>query len=95
MNSTKVVTRLNADLLDGLQGTAFQRVTAAKCPQWDIAQGGGQQRNDSCTKIAIVETPIGNLRGSAQCPTGTRVISDGYSLPFVGAGGPLNRLFSE
>jgi hypothetical protein len=71
VNSTKVVGRLNADLLDGLHATSFAKVAGktgiieasdagAKCPSGTIATGGGGTAYivDPATNTVTTDLPL-------------------------------------
>lgn len=86
VNSTTKVSRLNADLLDGLTSSQLQRRTEKTCSTAvkSIAASGTVE----CTvapkiKTTVVTGYIDNLAGSATCPAGSTLLSGGFDLPFA------------
>jgi hypothetical protein len=83
VNRSTKVSRLNADLIDGLDSSRFQRATSVACPRGTFLDTVRPDGTSACSQSQIVSAPISNIGGFASCPAGTRVVGGGFDLPLV------------
>jgi len=87
VNQTVKVSRLNADLLDGVDSSALQRRVSGTCNTGSAIVAVSGTGSVTCHLISstnmVVTASVGNIDGNATCPSGWLLTGGGFQQPFV------------